>query len=172
MNKSDTFEPQWASPPGNTILAALQRSQQSLDELADFLGVDADRIVSGQVKIGSELASQLSQFLGGSERFWMNRELQYREDVTRRRLLHEATEQEWLEEMPLNEMIKLGWISSSKLATKSLSEVLEYFGSQSISNWRQRYAGLISAVSFRTSPIFAAHFQGSPVGMAGISTCD
>jgi HTH-type transcriptional regulator/antitoxin HigA len=157
MRKEESFEPQWASPPGNTILAALERSGLSLEELAEILEVDADGIVDGRLRIGAEVAGNLARYLGGSERFWINRERQYREDATRRRLLFEATEQEWLDELPLDEMSKLGWLGKIRGATTPLPAVLEYFGSRSISEWRQRYSGLISAVSFRTSPIFGAH---------------
>lgn len=155
MRKDESFEPQWASPPGNTILAALERSGLSLDELAEILGIEPERIVDGRLKIGAEVARNLARHLGGSERFWTSRERQYREDATRRKLLFEATDQEWLDELPLDEMSKLGWIG--KVQGAPLLVALEYFGSTTIAEWRRKYSGLISAVSFRTSPVFGAH---------------
>jgi plasmid maintenance system antidote protein VapI len=90
----EPFVPDWASPPGDTIndmiLEKIGQSASSVDELAMLasrLGLsDANfrLLIDGDLPITGELAEKLEQALGGSARFWMTREEQYRALLAKR----------------------------------------------------------------------------------------
>ena len=51
-------------------------------------------------------------------------------------------------------MQKYGWINSRANVKDKLTACLEYFGVESVQEWRNKYSQILSAVSFRTSPTF------------------
>jgi len=159
MTSAAVYEPEWASPPGHTIADVLRR--KGLDEatFADMVGERQEvvaELLAGRQKITKEIARALAECLGASETFWLNRESQYRDDLTRHRLLVDDDLSEWLADIPVTELINLDWIPSVGPRDR-LAAVLDFFGVDSIEGWRKTYRGLASAVSFRTSPIFGSH---------------
>jgi len=80
------FEPDWASPPGETIEELLGERGMSPLTLATHLGLDLygiNSLMKGLLPINGKLAEQLEKVLGGSRQFWLNREKQYRCDLAR-----------------------------------------------------------------------------------------
>ena len=80
------FVPNWASPPGETILDILEDRNITLAELAGELELsacDADKLIQGSMLMTIGIAQSLSRILGGCTMFWMRREIQYREDLER-----------------------------------------------------------------------------------------
>lgn len=158
MTDTETFEPNWASPPGETIAAIMQRKGLDALALADLVGEKVElleSVLAGHARITRGLATALSESVGGTAEFWISREHHYRDDLTRRRLMVEATDREWAEEFPTKELTSLGWMPSA--SGDRLRALLQYFGVETIPAWRQRYSGLSAAVSFRTSPVFGSH---------------
>ncbi len=159
MNEAQYFEPTWTSAPGATLSDLMTRKGIDRVTLAELAGERLeliDELLAGRRKLTRSLANVVSEVLGGTEEFWLRRERQYREDVTRQRLMVLGDSAEWLSEMPVPDLIRNGWLTSSPSATR-LDDLLEFFGVPSLDEWRSRYAGLASAVSFRTSPIFSSH---------------
>jgi HTH-type transcriptional regulator / antitoxin HigA len=158
MKGDAAFEPTWASPPGETIAAMIERKGIDAASLAELLGErleSVESLLAGNGRVTRRLANALADAIGGSSEFWVQRDQQYQDDLTRRRLLVEANDTEWLGEFPLRDLTSLGWLP---LGTHDrLSAVLAFFGVDSIASWRNSYAGLSAAVSFRTSPIFASN---------------
>ena len=79
MNKTD-----WASPPGDTIFDLLEEKDWGIDQLADLLQLsmkDTNELISGNIPITEEIARKLDQAFGGSTKFWLNREYQYRQQL-------------------------------------------------------------------------------------------
>ena len=82
------FEPDWRSPPGDTILEMLETRGLSADDAAANLGLsleDVGRLFAGDLVISSDLAAKLSVYLGASQQFWLNRDAQFREPVPLKR---------------------------------------------------------------------------------------
>ncbi len=78
IKASDIF---LAIPPGETIAAELTARGQSIDDLAAFCGLDLDSarsILSGDGAITEDLAAKFGEFFGGSAKFWIRLETQYR----------------------------------------------------------------------------------------------
>jgi len=151
MMKSD-FHPDWASPPGDTIADILRERNVSPEQFAAELRRPSEEVQSllrGQVTITLELARQLEQTLGATFQFWMSRDYQYREDLERR----EQAATQWLSELPIQDMIRFGWLPSKP--TPNLSSCLKFFDVPNVSAWSERYAQLQQVMSYRTSPTFS-----------------
>jgi len=158
MAGSSQFEPLWASPPGETIAEMLRRKRIDFAAFASDMGGsedDARCLLEGNSAIDHDVAERLSDLIGGSVSFWLRREAQYRDDVARLHGMHEEENAgAWLRELPINDMVKFGWISRIQSKTGQAKEVLRFFGVSSISAWRDATGSVQSVVAFRTSTTF------------------
>ena len=80
------FEPDWASPPGDTILDLLEELGWTREEFARRLCYSLEqtnRLISGDALLTADTALRLSCVLGSNEEFWLRREAQYRDDLAR-----------------------------------------------------------------------------------------
>lgn len=153
MAHTQEFVPQWTSPPGATIVDVMAARQISRDDLARHLGAPpalVDGLLAGREPITLGLARGLADVLGGSPAFWMTRDQQYRDDVAR---LRDAG-LPWLLELPLLDMERFGWIPADPPPGFEVEAVLRYFAVPSVSAWRARYAAVVEAAAYRTSPSF------------------
>lgn len=78
---SRTFDPDWVSPPGDTIADILTERNWSHTELATHLEVSLssiEQLIKGELIIDNELGAKLAKVLGGTKQFWLRRESQYR----------------------------------------------------------------------------------------------
>jgi len=76
-----TFNPDWISPPGETIADLIEERNWSQADLAKRLGCTLNQIsllINGEVPITKEIAFKLENALGSSASFWLSREAQYR----------------------------------------------------------------------------------------------
>jgi HTH-type transcriptional regulator / antitoxin HigA len=145
------FRPNWASAPGDTIIDILDERGWSVGEFAKRIGQTLERtngLLQGRATITIRMAQDLAQVLGASVEFWMARDAQFREDMAR---VH-AADQEWLGELPLGDMIRLGWLHPPPRPSEEVEACLRFFGAASIAAWRHAYEALRAEVAFRTSP--------------------
>jgi HTH-type transcriptional regulator/antitoxin HigA len=150
------FQPNWASPPGDTIRYILDRSGVRLDEFARRIERPTDSahaLLKGNLEITAELASKLELVLGTSSSFWLSREAQYREDLAR--LEQTATQKAWLSELPLKDMIRFGWIKAERTVSHQVRECLSFFNIADISSYGKYRLAVVDA-AFRTSPSLKA----------------
>ena len=80
------YQPNFVSPPGETLLETLQEREIPVEELAAKMGISEVAIaslISGNTPITPEIALQLEQFLGIPAHFWNNRERHYRNYLAR-----------------------------------------------------------------------------------------
>ena len=152
------FRPDYAIPPGFTLIEVLNTLGMTQAQLADRTGrlrKTINEIVKGKSQITPDTAIQLERALGVPAAFWNNLERQYRETMARldeaRRLENQL---EWMESFPLRDMAKLGWISLHRSPVRQLQELLNYFGVATPEAWRELWQGM--PVAFRRSPAFEA----------------
>lgn len=151
MTSSSTFAPDWASPPGDTIVDMLNERKLPQAELAHLLGrseEDIRGLIEGRISITIGLARQLEQVLGASVAFWMTRDLNYRQATAR---LH-AIDEVWLSEFPLRDMVSFGWLKKALSPAQEMTSCLQFFGVSSINEWRLRYTDLQNRIAFKASP--------------------
>ncbi|MDY0040631.1 MAG: ImmA/IrrE family metallo-endopeptidase [Desulforhabdus sp.] len=157
MIEHSPFQPNWISPPGDTVADILGEKKLLLTEFAAQIGYSVDYtngLIRGMLPITSKVAQQLELVLGVSATFWTNRERQYREDVAR---LSSSTEESWLKELPVKDMINFGWIRPVHHTAEKLVECLRFFDVASATRWRESYHNVLEATSFRKSPSFDSH---------------
>jgi HTH-type transcriptional regulator/antitoxin HigA len=151
MTGVDNFQPDWASPPGDTIRDILAERRLSAAEFADQIGQPPDQIhalLNGEAMISLSVARRLSSVLGASVEFWMARDYRYRETLAR----VEAAQKDWVAALPVDEMMKLKWLTAA--TTDRFGACLRFFGSSSVAAWQANYREVLDTTAFRTSNSF------------------
>jgi hypothetical protein len=111
------------------------------------------------MEITQTTAEQLKLFLGGSKRFWMSREQQYRQAVRRIADCQSAESgKSWIDELPTKDLTKFGWIDAVPTKPEKLTECLRFFGVGDVDEWRTTYDNSIKRTAFRKSASFDSHF--------------
>lgn len=90
-DQEQTSSPDWASPPGDTIVDLMEERGWTRVELATRLGFSAgylNRLLKGNISITQDCALRLERVLGSTANFWLNREANYRERLARLDLQH------------------------------------------------------------------------------------
>ena len=158
------YEPDWVSPPGATLLETLAARGMTQKELAQRTGHSPkliNDIIKGAAPITPTTAVRLEYALGIPAGFWTNRERQHRDAqarVAQKRRLKSSVD--WLRDVPLHSMVKLGWITSFDDKTRQLEEVLNFFGAASPRQvdelWRAKATAFRQSRAYRAKPIAVA----------------
>lgn len=158
MNDDTSFNPDWISPPGETVATIMEELRLTPADLARRMkrhARDIEDLIHGQAAITDELAQQLANTLGATKTFWATRELQYQRDLAR--LLQTSASPEsatWLSDIPVNEMAKWGWVETAADRAAKAAACLRFFGVSTVKAWRDAYSEGLLCVAFRTSPTF------------------
>jgi HTH-type transcriptional regulator/antitoxin HigA len=84
--------------------------------------------------------------------FWIQREANYQEYLARLKDQKQLQESiEWLNTLPLTQMIKYNWVKQYKSKVEQLNEVLNFFGVASLSSWKAIWLSDEAKASFRIS---------------------
>lgn len=147
--QTTSFQPDWISPPGDTIADLLEEKGWSQAEFAQRCGYTtkhASLLINGKASITEDTALKLERVLGSSARFWLVREAQYRETVARQKEFNALEAQAgWLKQLPMADMLKFGWIKKFSHKGQQVAECLQYFGVSSVDIWQKRYAEPVAA---------------------------
>lgn len=153
----NSFQPNWSSKPGNTILDILRERNITHEAFVEQMCQPEEcihRLINGEASITVATASQLTKVLGASEQFWLNRQRQYQDSLSR---LKKIEEDRWLRDIPYKEILALGWLDDNG---DKFETCLRFFGVQTIEEWKRIYEYEISEmVSFRTSPTFKSQIS-------------
>jgi HTH-type transcriptional regulator/antitoxin HigA len=114
------------------------------------------QIINGVAPITYETAGKLEMATGVAARFWNNRELVYREALTRieeqKRL---AADTEWLRSVPVTTLVDRGYVEHSPDKSTLIRNVLKFFGVSSVEAWKNTW--LKPAVQYRGSDAQQRH---------------
>lgn len=153
----NTFETLKAilSPPGDTIQETIDVIGMSQTELAERMGRPKEKvndIIKGREPITTATAFQLEKVLGIPATFWINRENEYRKSLYE---LEEQIELEnqkgWLEEFPVKEMKKFGWLPETSEKYTLVNALLSFFSIASTTEWDKIYLKNQVSAAFRIS---------------------
>lgn len=154
------FEPNWASPPGDTISRLAAAENMSIHELAERLGLEEEvfcGIMEGRVPISDDIADALSAELGAPQHFWSERYNQFLADKARiAKSVAAQSLSGWATSFPIPALRELGWLPKGARGERLSMDILNFFGCDSISKWNERYSIGIGQVAFRTSFAFEA----------------
>ena len=153
VRDKNTFCPDYAIAPGETLAETLESLGMTQAELAEKMGrpkKTINEIIKGKSALTPETAIQLERVLGIPAHFWNNLEKNYREDLARieeHERLKEAAN--WLEELPVIEMRAAGWIDKDADEAETADQALRVFGVGSVKGWRTIWGKLIhTPISF------------------------
>jgi len=141
--------------PGDTIIETLEFLSMSQVELAERMGktpAKVNDLISGKAPITVNTAMQLEKVLGIDMQFWLNREMQYREKLARiEQTEFLANYIEWVQEQPLKELKKLGYLNGRKIGTDTVEECLQFYGVASPIQWQSLYVDNYTQTNFQKS---------------------
>jgi len=153
------YAPDYAVPPGDTLLEIIESLGISQAELSSRTGRPTktiNEIIKGKASITPETALQLERVLGVPASFWNSRERTYQEVLARiqeqKRLRRHL---DWLKQLPVRSMVKAGWIQGFADKVQQLQEVLGFFGVASPAQWRLRWG--YAQADFRKSRAFTSN---------------
>lgn len=154
---SAPFAPDWALPPGESILDIAEERGWTQAELAQRLGYSEkhmSQLINGKVPLTVDAAQRLERVVGSTMDFWLALEANYQKHKARL----EATDRHadwvpWLDELPLKELMACGAIPKLRLDNKHkpglVEACLRFFGVATPDEWRTHYGGM--QVAFRRS---------------------
>jgi HTH-type transcriptional regulator/antitoxin HigA len=142
-----SFKPDWVSPPGDTIADILEEKDWTQIELAQRLQNTpkfVSQLIKGKAPITEETAVKLSRVLGSTEKFWLNREANYRAQLIQIEEKKQLESQvDWLNQLPVRELMKQGQITKRHLNSKNkpsvVKDMLSFFGVASPEGWNNLY---------------------------------
>ena len=154
--KKYEFEPDYAIPPGDTLLEVMESLEMTKKDLAVRTGLTEQtliRIFKGDQPISYETANRLELVTQVPARFWNNLEVQYQEQKVkieeRKRL---EAEIEWLKTIPAKELGERGFVEYAKDKVALLRKTLSFYGVSSVQAWREVWE--TPAVAARRSECF------------------
>jgi addiction module HigA family antidote len=156
---TNTFEPDYAIPPGEILteyLDSLGMSQRDLAARTGLAPKTVNEIVQGKAPITAETALKLERVVGRPAHFWQNLESLYQEARVRERDQEDLSQDlDWLQRVPVKAMVKLGWIAKADSDYGQLDLVLRFFGISSVERWAAIWDG--GGVAYRRSQRFETH---------------
>jgi addiction module HigA family antidote len=148
----NNYVPDYLVAPGEILEDYLEYSWLTQTALAKRTGLSKktiNEIVKAKSAITAETALKFERTLGRPAHFWSGLERQYQEDKTR---LADKIRMEsylnWLDNFPVNDMAKLGWIEKSRDKIRQLEAVLRFFAVASPTQWESIW-GRELQVAFR-----------------------
>jgi plasmid maintenance system antidote protein VapI/Zn-dependent peptidase ImmA (M78 family) len=152
------FQPSWFSKPGDTLLALMQRRKLSAEVLARSTGYGVTAInalLAGTGRIDGDVAIALEKAVGGTASFWLERQAQFDGDL--KRVADSVTvqaAQDWIKLLPVQDMIKVGWISPVSDQKGILKSCLSYYDVSHPAEWQEKYKAFTNQFAFRSSPSY------------------
>lgn len=150
ISQSQGFQPDWVSPPGDTMIDLMEERDWSQVELAQRLGFSAkhlNQLVKGKVPLSNDAALRLERVLGSTANFWLSREAKYREQLARLEAKSRyETWTSWLDQLPLADLKKTGTIPDQRITQAAkpvlVETLLSFFGVASPDEWQAHYGGM------------------------------
>lgn len=151
------YQPDWVSPPGDTLLDIIEERDWTQSELAQRLGYTTkhvNQLIKGKVPLTEDAAIRLERVVGSTVGFWLAREAKYREHCARLQAAERfAGWADWLESIPVKELMNAGAIQKQRIDAKSkpylVEACLRFFGVASPEEWQTHYGQMQG--SFRRS---------------------
>ncbi len=150
IDQKRNFQPDWVSPPGDTISDLMEERDWNQIELAQRLGFTTkhlNQLIKGKASLSEDAALRLERVLGSTARFWLNREAIYRERLARLKAQHRYEKwTDWLVILPLPWLKKIGVIPDRRITESRKPELVEtllqFFSVASPNEWIERYENL------------------------------
>jgi addiction module HigA family antidote len=154
--KHFAFTPDYAIPPGATLLETIQSRGFSQAELAKRTGrplKTINEIIKGKTAITPETALQLEHVLGLPASFWNKLERNYREALAAMKETKTfESGADWAKKFPVKELLNRKAIPESVDDIGLVRNMLQFFGVSSVAAWKQVWT--VATTAYRRSPAF------------------
>ena len=146
---NSTFDPDYAIPPGATLLETINSLGLTQKELAQRMGrplKTINEIVKGLCAITAATALQLEKVTGIPASFWNNMEANYRERLARIQQFAQVEAQfGWLKCFSYPKMVTLQLVEATSDKAERVNNLLSFFGVASSEQWQSTYGTLEGA---------------------------
>ncbi|HDJ9379622.1 TPA: ImmA/IrrE family metallo-endopeptidase [Escherichia coli] len=150
MIVTQDFQPDWVSPPGDTIIDLMDEHGLSGEELSKRIGLSLIRgkqLLEGKIRLNESLACKLEELFNVSTDFWIKREVAYRQQIG----YLEKVNNDWLESLPVRDMMEFGWIPKTTTRESKFQHCLSFFGINSVNDFFYKIQSDAPLVAFRKS---------------------
>jgi hypothetical protein len=114
----------------------------------DLADEEFDAFLAGDIPLTIRRAERLSSTIGGSIEFWMTRDGQYREDLSR------VVADAWAQRMPIKDMATFGWIAADGDDwVGQIDACLRFFDVATPEVWEAEHEALVERTRFRSSRV-------------------
>lgn len=141
--ESLNYRPDYAVPPGETLLEVLADRGMTQVELARRMSrpkKTINEIIKGKAALTAETALQLEIVLGVPAGFWLDRESRYREALARHARLGELTaEAERVLAFPYPALAKLGFVPATRRPEDKVEPLRSFFGVDALASLDSLY---------------------------------
>lgn len=142
--------------PGNILGEKLQEMDMSVKEFASRAEKSEKYIldvIAEKSSISPDLAIAIEFVTGMEASVILKWQRDYDEELARYEMQSriKSSNKEWLNSMPVTEMVKNGWIKAQTTADKEYEELLRFFGVVSQGAWEDYYFKRKLKVAFRIS---------------------
>ena len=155
-DSQNQYQPDFVTPPGETLQDTLDSLGMSQTELAQRTGKHKktiNAIVKCKQEITPKTALQLEKALGVPASFWNNRQKRYDEFLAKAEETQRLKKQEnWLREFPLKEMKKHKYIDDKDDSVSLMEKILKLMGVASPSAFQVHLHKL--SIQYRKSSAF------------------
>ncbi|MDA1015604.1 MAG: helix-turn-helix domain-containing protein [Planctomycetota bacterium] len=147
------FTPDYAIAPGATLAETLAAKGMSQTELAARTGLTEktiSQIINGVAPISFDSALKLEAALGVPARLWNNLERNFQEanaQIAQAERLE--SDLDWLKSIPVRDLVKRGFVESTRDKVHTLRNVLHFFGVTDVAAWERVWVE--PSVAFRRS---------------------
>lgn len=152
------------STPGDTILETIEFLGMSQVELAERLGKTPPKVndlITGKEVISLNTALQLEKVLGIDAKFWIKRELLYREKLLKLKEQEDFEKyKDWLAIQPIKVLKSLGYLKSKSNSPEMVEECLKFYGVASPNQWESVYINQYLSTDFRKSDAHKSSLGG------------
>lgn len=149
-----SFNPNYASPPGDMLAETIEYLGITQTELARRMGrplKTINEIIQAKAAVTADTALELERVLGVPAHLWTNMEANYREHLARVRATENLeVDENWLGSLPVAAMQRSGWIKKTNDKRELMAAMLSFFGCASVAIWTEIWMN--PKVAYRKSP--------------------
>ncbi len=151
MNSEEKNEhdPDYAVPPGETLLETMEHLELSRKELAQRMDCSVEtvrQLVQGKASLNAETALKLEKITGIPGSFWNNAEANYRKRLARnkeQKAIHSQVD--WVKQFSYAKMSALKFVPQTRNKEEQVRNLLRFFGVASPKQWKSDYNQLQGA---------------------------
>ncbi len=148
MNSASTNEhdPDYAVPPGETLLETMEHLELSRQELAQRMDCSVKtvhQLAQGKAILTAETALKLEKITGIHNSFWNNAEANYRKRLARnkeQKTIHRQVD--WVKRFSYAEMSALTFVPKTRNKEEQFRNLLRFFGVDTPKQWESIYGQL------------------------------